>query len=361
MIMNAVVSSKAHPEYGQTTIPLPIPDNQYDSIIDLLEAMDIGSPAAQDCRVDEVDSRDPILNRLAAQSVNVDELDYLAKRLDCFSKGENEKFEAMASKLGLSDIKDLINLTFCCQQATVITDFSKLEQAGKDHTLAINGGSMPLEEFKKVDGLSVALDLIQGGAGVVTPYGVVYDNGMKLEPCYNGGPFPMYGYGAPQIALELRAKEGGADAGCLYLPAPDQQIRRTLQRAGLEAPEDVDWKVIWTELPEGILKAVNWDRESILDMNELCRAVDPLDGADRTKLEAAVLLARPKSADEVRRLAESLDQFDFMPKGDGPQAVGKATRLGYVAYHGSLTLEELMRGDPAEQYRQEPELGQTMG
>ena len=27
--------------------------------------------------------------------------------------------------------------------------------------------------------------------------------------------------------------------------------------------------------------------------------------------------------------------------------------LGYVAYHGSLTLEELMREDPAEQYQRE--------
>ncbi len=29
------------------------------------------------------------------------------------------------------------------------------------------------------------------------------------------------------------------------------------------------------------------------------------------------------------------------------------TDLGYVAYHGSLTLEALMMDDPAEQYRQE--------
>ena len=221
MIMNAVVSSKAHPEYGQTTIPLPIPDNQYDSIIDLLEAMNIGSPTAPDCRVDG--------------------LDYLAKRLDSFSKGENEKFEAMASKLSLSDIKDLINLTFCCQQATVITDFSKLEQAGKDHALAINGGSMPLEEFRKVDGLSVALDLLQSGAGTITPYGVVYDNGMKLEPCYNGGPFPMYGYGAPQIALELRAKEGGVDAGCASI------CPRRIGRSGGRS-KGPDWRFLtmWT-------------------------------------------------------------------------------------------------------------------
>ena len=357
MIMNAVVSSKAHPEYGQTTIPLPIPDNQYDSIIDLLEAMDIGSPTAQDCRVDEVDSRYPILNRLVTQSVNVDELDYLAKRLDSFSKDENDKFEAMASKLSLSDIKDLINLTFCCQQATVITDFSKLEQAGKDHALAINGGSMPLEEFRKVDGLSVALDLIQNHSGTITPYGVVYDNGMELEPLYDGQHFPAYLYKPSQLTVEIKSGPGGEVTGHLYLPAPDRQIRRTLQRAGLEAPEDVDWNVIWTELPEGILKAVNWERESILDMNELCRAMDPLDGAARTKLEAAVLLARPKSASEVRQLAENLDQFDFMPREDSPQAVGKATRLGYVAYHGSLKLEELMMEDPAEQHQRGQEMG----
>lgn len=30
----------------------------------------------------------PILNRLVPQSINVGELDYLAKRLDSFSKGE---------------------------------------------------------------------------------------------------------------------------------------------------------------------------------------------------------------------------------------------------------------------------------
>ena len=77
--------------------------------------MDIGFPTAQDCRVDGLDSRYPILNRLVAQSPNVDELDYL------------------------------INLTFCCQQATVVTDFSRLEQAGKDRALAINGGAMSLK------------------------------------------------------------------------------------------------------------------------------------------------------------------------------------------------------------------------
>ena len=108
MIFKAVVSNKAHPELGQATIPFPIPDNEYDHTIGLLEDMGIGSSTAQDCRVDELISSYPILNRLITQSVNLDELDYLAKRLDSFCQGENEKFQAMASRLCLSGIKDFI-------------------------------------------------------------------------------------------------------------------------------------------------------------------------------------------------------------------------------------------------------------
>ena len=130
MIFKAILSNKAHPEYGQATIPFPIPDSEYGRTIGLLEDMGLGAITGQDCQVDSISNGYPILNRLTAQRVNVDELDYLAKRLESFCEGEDVQFEVMASKLYLSDIKDFINLTFCCQQATVITDFSQLERAG---------------------------------------------------------------------------------------------------------------------------------------------------------------------------------------------------------------------------------------
>ena len=78
MIVQAVVSNKAHPEYGLATIPFPIPDSEYDQTIELLEGLAIGSPTRQDCRVDLLDSKYPILKRLVTQSVNLDELDYRA-------------------------------------------------------------------------------------------------------------------------------------------------------------------------------------------------------------------------------------------------------------------------------------------
>lgn len=50
--MNAVLSCAKRPEYGQVTIPLPIPDDDYDHCIDLLQAMSAGDVKARDCRVD---------------------------------------------------------------------------------------------------------------------------------------------------------------------------------------------------------------------------------------------------------------------------------------------------------------------
>ena len=45
-----------------------------------------------------------------------------------------------------------INLTFCCQQATVITDFSDLEAIGQTHILTVNGGHLSVDELARVDG-----------------------------------------------------------------------------------------------------------------------------------------------------------------------------------------------------------------
>lgn len=175
-VLKAVLSSAQHPEYGQITVPFPIPDEKYDRMIELLEPLEIGDALRQDCRVDELDSFYTVLNRLVGSLVNFDELDYLAKRLDSFDDGEAAQFQGMACKLGVSNIKDFINLTFCCQQATVITDFSDLDAIGRQHYMTMQGGGCRIEELERLDGRKFALDLILNHLeGRITPYGVVYD------------------------------------------------------------------------------------------------------------------------------------------------------------------------------------------
>ena len=42
MNCKAILSNKTRPEFGQVTVPLPIPDSEYDHAIGLLEDLGIG-------------------------------------------------------------------------------------------------------------------------------------------------------------------------------------------------------------------------------------------------------------------------------------------------------------------------------
>ena len=108
-----------------------------------------------------------MLNQLVCTKVNLDELDYLAKRLDGFDVGESSQFQAMAEKLNLTSMKALINRTFCCQQATVITDFTNLKEVGRDHYMNIHGGCASMEELEQLDGEETAILLIEDNEGTM--------------------------------------------------------------------------------------------------------------------------------------------------------------------------------------------------
>ena len=136
----AILGNAAPPEYGVAAIPFPIPRTEYANCVALLEALEIGDASDRDCQVQEVCGPWPVLKRLKGKSVNLDELDYLAKRLDSFSSGELAQFQALAEKWELRDMTDLINLSFCCQEATIITDFSDLEAVGRRHYLNTHSG-----------------------------------------------------------------------------------------------------------------------------------------------------------------------------------------------------------------------------
>ena len=391
-MIKAVLSNKGHPEYGVATIPFPIPREEYGHVVEMAEALEIGGASKRDCHVDEIISGAwPVLKRLENTQVNLDELDYLAKRLDSFDTGEAAQFQAMAEKLDLHGIADLINLTFCCQQATVITDFSDLEAIGRAHYLNINSGCAGTEEFNALDGYETALLLIGTRAGAVTPYGVVYDNGMKLAQVYDGKHLPCYLYDPEMLVVGLTSRSEPENTGnitWIYLPAAKEQIDRALLRSGITNPSDMRFLFDGSQFPEEVNAALDFEKESIHELNELASAVEKLTQEGRAKLGAAVAMAGPESAAQIRHLAENLDLFDFAPDTHSPAEYGKYmiqksghfgydphleefydyekygvqhmsreygafTDRGYIAYQGTLSLDELMMEDPAEQFRQE--------
>ena len=381
-MIQAVLGNPSHPEYGVATIPFPIPHDQYAHCMELLEALEIGDAVKADCKAEKIDSFYTVLKRAEMLTVNVEELNYLAKRLDSFDTGEAAQFQAMAHKLELFELKDLISLTFCCQQATVITDFSDLVAVGRNHYMNLHGGSASVDELNKLDSEETARRLIESGSGTITPYDVVYDNGMKLEQIYDGRFFPCYYYEPNAITVAVTSKaepEGTERITWLYLPMVQEEIGRALLRGGITDPADVRLRLEDSQPPNEVDVLLDMEYETLSDLNELAEVTDGLSKADMEKLGAAVMLAEPKSAAQIKNLAESLDLFDFAPGVHTPQDYGKYmirqsghfdydenldafydyekygtermneedgmfTDRGYIAYKGYISMEEVMNG-----------------
>ena len=382
MMIQAVLGNPNHPEYGVATIPFPIPRDQYAHCMELLEALEIGDAVKADCKVEKVDSFFSVLKHTEMLTVNVEELNYLAKRLDSFDTGEAAQFQAMAHKLELFELKDLINLTFCCQQATVITDFSDLAAVGRDHYMNLHGGSASVDELNKLDSEETARRLIESGGGTITPYGVVYDNGMKLEQVYDGRFFPCYYYEPNAITVAVTSKAEPEDTEhitWLFLPMVQEEIDRALLRGGITDPSEIRLSLEDSWLPHEVLDLLDMDHVDISELNALVQALDEFSDMSIRKYAAAAVMARPHTTEQAKHLAENLDLFDFAPSASTPEEYGKYmiqksgrfeydenldafydyekygtermnaedgmfTDRGYIAYKGYYSMEEVMNG-----------------
>jgi hypothetical protein len=156
-----------------------------------------------------------------------------------------------------------------------------------------------------------------------------------------------------------------------------------MSRAEINFYEDMCLRFLESERPEEVDTALDFENEHLTDLNEMCRAIQPLNQAKREKLGAVVLFARPERAGQITNLAKELEQFNYVPKVRTPEEYGKYMIMdsghyeydenlagyidfakygkermeneqgqfndrGYVSYHGTMRLDELMQGDSAQ-------------
>ena len=381
------------PELGAVTVEFPIPEDRYEETIRALEKIKIGTTLDKDCCVAGLRSTDcPALRRMINRMANVDELDWLGKQLESFDRYELLQFNAAAERFGLSSVGEMIDLSFHSREITVISDFNDLENAGKRHHLTLLTTGVPEEQGALV-GTETAQRLIAGQPGHVTQYGVVYDNGMKLEQVYDGKHLPP-SWWAENCLMELEiGAQGETDKKkfeWVQLPTSQIKLERAMLRAGISSCGEMQLLFSGSRFSDEVDCALDFEQESLFELNQLCRACSNFKEQNFVKLGAVCQMAKPACTANIRQLAENLDQFDFAPNVHTPEELGKymiqqsghyeydenledfynygdygVKRMlqedgvfvdrGYVSYHGTLTLEELMRDNPAERYQQEQE------
>ncbi len=393
-MFEATLKNRHQPELGTLTITFPIPEEQYENVILALKKLQLGDESKQDCCIDSIHAPNcPALRRMNGTLANVDELDWLGKKLESFDQYELLQFLAAAERFSLYSADELINLSFCASEMTVISDFSDLEKVGRKHYLTVHGAA-DTKELEKLDGKELAQALISGQPGTVTQFGVVYDNGVQMKPVYNRKQLPQ-NWIAETCIMELEIRAKGAEAAnaheWMQLPASRIKLERAMLRAGIASCGEMQMLFSGSRFPDAVDCALDFERESLFELNRLCQMCSNFKEQDFVRLGAVCQMAKPTCAANIRQLAENLDQFDFAPNVHTPEELGKymiqqsghyeydenledfynygdygVKRMlqedgvfvdrGYVSYHGTLTLEELMQDDPAENYQQEQDV-----
>ena len=251
--------------------------------------------------------------------VNLDEINYLAKRMYSFDQKELFSFFAAVEAGDYVSTKDLINLTFNLNCYTLIRDVSNLKNVGRNYVLC-REVAISVDELEKMDLEKIGRELLSSGKGIPTKYGLLFRNeDVAFETLYKGKGFPAYYYtGGEVLGVEI---ENGGERDYIYFPCEETEIDRALQRIGAsdisECSKNIDfcggdreWEKYFNDLLQ---------KNDIESVNAISSAINRLGATEDAisenlyKLSAVMEFAGVTSADteKVIRLAKNLDEFEY--------------------------------------------------
>ena len=251
--------------------------------------------------------------------VNLDEINYLAKRMDSFDQKELFSFFAAIEAGDYLSTKDLINLTFNLNCYTLIRDVSNLKSVGRNYVLC-REVAISADELEKTDLEKIGRELLSTGKGIPTKYGLLFRNeGVVFESVYKGKGFPPYYYtGGEVLGVEIE-KDGKKDY--IYFPCEKTEIERALKRIGAgdisECHKSIDFcggDEEWEKYCNDLLQ-----KNDIESVNAISSAINRLGATEDAiseslyKLTAVMEFAGVTTADteKIIRLAGCLDEFEY--------------------------------------------------
>lgn len=265
------------------------------------------------------------LSFLQDRFVDLDEVNFLAKRMDSFFGDEEYRFYEALKSEGFDTVPDLINLSFNLNRYPLIQDISDMGKIGREYLLAVNA-CLPADDADDPKYAAFGRKLIQSGNGVFTEHGLFFiDKGTPFERVYDGRNFPPYVY-EPMLCF-LRAEYNGKTE-YLYLPCEDEAIDKAFARLGAPTPDVVE--LSWED---HCIESEKWverfkeiaSEEGVYKLNRLVAAVN---GVDMEKLWAVAEYAEAEDARQLARLAKNIDCFTVVENTANYSDVGR-----YVVDH----------------------------
>ena len=254
--------------------------------------------------------------------VNLDEVNFLGKRMDSFFGDEEYQFYEAMKLEGFDTLPDLINLSFNLNRYPLIRDIGDMGKIGREYLLTVNG-CIPAHDEDDPKYAQLGRELIQSGNGIFTEHGMLFvDENTPFQRSYDGQTFPPYLYD-PGVLCVAKAEYGGKTE-YLYFPCEEEAIDKAFARLGTTADEvKITLEDFNTDSPEwfGRFREIA-SEEGVYELNRLTAAVNTAD-MDLKKLWSVAEYAEAEDAEQLTRLAKNIGCFTFIEGATSYAEVGR--------------------------------------
>lgn len=232
--MNPIIHAKVECKNGTSTFAFPCKDSEWWE-----QRASLTEDEAAEFFLISIEPKD--FDPLKYQKVRLDELNFLAKRVECLTFSENPRFFGALQAAEKPTVKDAINISLNLNHFTVVQDVMNLKAVGKNHYKNLHGGVLPNEMSEK-ELTKLGRQLLTSGKCVPTDYGLLFENEeVPMREVYDGTVFPLYNRDDHYVALCSMESHGKKEY--LHLPEEEITIKMAMGRLGASSLEDCSVKI----------------------------------------------------------------------------------------------------------------------
>lgn len=330
-------------EWVYTTLELPAEDYEIRDALHRARVM-----SREDERYLSVYDCDaiPMLSFARVETEGIDELNFLAQRLDSLEEHERNVLLAVTPRViknvGEGDVisaKDLINLTYGLDKVTVAPNVKTLAELGE---LAIQSELFKWMENVSDDALPY-LDRTKIGQEIYEENNGTFINGMyiaageyEFQEVYDGRNLPNQGVSTHYaFRLELaKPPSDGEDISeqpteWLGLPVDREDADAVAHRLGVDKIEDCVYLGFESSIPQ-IVGGHFGDMQEFDKLNSLADMMLQMSPSDQVKFKAVLSAEEPEKIEEILDVARNLDRYDLATQVDDPAQFFKSYLIRHM-------------------------------
>ena len=271
----------------------------------------------------------PALPFRRLDSPSLDELNFLAKRLDSLNEEERLVLQAVSPKIlkvgedELVSPKDLINMTYGLNEVSIISNVGNAQQLGQfviENDLHTDVEAVPDDSVYLLDRTRIGQLQQQNDGGVFIDGNYIVTAEYELPEVYDGKNLPMENPTSwfafkmdvtrPPASDDLGEVEAIAET--LTLPVDRADADELAKRLGMERIEDCVYLGFESSIPQ--IDADKFgDMHDFDQLNNLSEMMLEMSPSDQVKFKAVLSAEEPEKIEQILDIARSLDQYEFAP------------------------------------------------